>query len=302
MINDKFFIHDFRIKSALVLSAESWIIFFMGAITLLTDFGTRDYFVGAMKGAILSVNPRANIIDVTHEISPQDIRSAAFTLANYYKNFPRETIHVCVIDPGVGSERRAILVETGDYFFIAPDNGLLSFVFDEIEGMENAPPLSSGFSPRGFRVFELTDEKYFAENVSRTFHGRDVFAPVAAHLSNGVEPQAFGGEISDFARFETPKPRKISALETEAGIIHIDRFGNLITNLKNEDLPAKFSVEVNETRVEKHQKFYAEAEKGEIFSIWGSAGFLEIAAFQDSAERLLKAKAHQKILLRRADE
>lgn len=279
-------------------------------ITLLTDFGTKDYFVGAMKGAILSVNPRVSIIDVTHEIAPQDVASAAFTIANYYKNFPYGTIHVAVVDPGVGSARRAILVETESYFFIAPDNGLLSFVFDELDGgksaevesKKNAPLPTGGLPPHGFRVFELTNEKYFAAAVSRTFHGRDVFAPVAAHLSKGVEPEQFGAEIEDFVRFETPKPRKISAFETEAAIIHIDHFGNLITNLKAEDLPAKFVLEVNETRIRRHQKFYAEAEKGEIFSIFGSAGFLEIVAFQASAEQRLEARAHQKILLSATNE
>jgi S-adenosylmethionine hydrolase len=255
-------------------------------ITLLTDFGTKDYFAGAMKGAILSGNPQAKVIDVTHDVSPHDVRSAAFTLANYYKNFPPGTIHVCVVDPGVGSDRRAILVEAGDYFFVAPDNGLLSFVFDEVESGDNPP--------RRFRVFELTDKKYFAADVSRTFHGRDVFAPVAAHLSNGIEPEKFGGEIEDFVRFEIARPLQISQCETEAEIIHIDRFGNLITNLKAGDLPAKFALEVNGTRIEKQQEFYAEAGKGELFSILGSAGFLEIVAFQDSAERLLNAKAHQK--------
>lgn len=280
-------------------------------ITLLTDFGTKDYFAGAMKGAILSVNSRANIIDITHEIPPQNIRSAAFTLANYYKDFPPGTVHVCVVDPGVGSSRRAILLETKDYFFVAPDNGLLSFVFDEVgsptvkEGLNaNAdstktekPALTLGLLSHSFRVFELTDEKYLAASVSRTFHGRDVFAPVAAHLSNGIEPKNFGNEITDFVKFEISKPKEISPGETEAEIIYIDRFGNLITNLKNEHLPAKFVLRVNETRIERHQKFYAEAEKGEIFSIAGSAGFLEISAFQDSAERRLKAKAGQKILL-----
>lgn len=271
----------------------------MGVITLLTDFGTKDYFAGAMKGAILSVNPRANVIDITHEIAPQDVRAAAFTLANYYKSFPPATIHISVVDPGVGSTRRAILLETGDYFFLAPDNGLLSFVFSEVESGKDAPA-AQRLSPRGFRVYELTNERYFAAEVSRTFHGRDVFAPVAAHLSNGIEPESFGNEIGDFVRFENPQPRKISESETEAEIIHIDRFGNLVTNLRAEDLPAKFVLEVNETRIEKHQKFYAEAGKGEIFSIAGSAGFLEIVAFRDSAERLLEAGVQQKILLRAA--
>jgi S-adenosylmethionine hydrolase len=253
-------------------------------ITLLTDFGTRDYFVGAMKGAILSLSAQANIIDITHEIPPQDISSAAFTLAASYKNFPPKTIHLAVVDPGVGSARRAILLVTEDYFFLAPDNGLLSFIFDEVEDARAS-------------VFELTNEKYFAENVSRTFHGRDVFAPVAAHLFNGVAPQEFGAEIKDFARFEIARPKPVSPGETEAEIIHIDRFGNLVTNLKAVDLPAKFTLEINQTRIEKHQRFYAEAEKGEIFSIIGSEGFVEISAFQDSAERLLKARGGQKILL-----
>jgi S-adenosyl-L-methionine hydrolase (adenosine-forming) len=302
MFNDKCLSPRFRDKINFGFVCGIVDNFFMGVITLLTDFGTKDYFVGAMKGAILSVNPQANIIDITHEIPPQDIRSAAFTLANYYKNFPRGSVHVCVVDPGVGSARRAILLETKDYFFIAPDNGLLSFVFDEVERVGNASLLTRGLSPRSFRVFELTNEKYFAAEVSRTFHGRDVFAPVAAHLSKGIEPEEFGAEIDDFIKFETPKPRNLSARETEAEIIHVDYFGNLITNLKTEDLPAKFVLEVNETRVEKHQKFYAEAAKGEIFSILGSSGFLEIVAFQDSAARLLKAATHQKILLQAEEE
>ena len=241
-------------------------------IALLTDFGTKDYFVGAMKGAILSVNPNAKIVDITHEILPQDIRGASFTLRACYRNFPLETIFVAVVDPEVGSERRAILVETERCFFVAPDNGLLSFVFDESEK---------------FRVFELTNREFFAEKVSATFHGRDVFAPVAAHLSRGVSPNEFGAEITDFKRFEENK--------TQAEIIHIDRFGNLITNLKREDLPENFAIKIGEKHIEKLQNFYAEAENNEVFMITGSAGFLEIVAFQDSAQEILKAKIGQMI-------
>jgi S-adenosylmethionine hydrolase len=251
-------------------------------ITLLTDFGTRDYFVGAMKGAILSVNSDAQIIDVTHEIPPQDVRAGAFTLLNYYATFPPKTIHVCVVDPGVGSRRRAILAETGDYFFVAPDNGLLSFVFAK---------------EKDFRVFELTNENFFRHPVSQTFHGRDVFAPVAAHLSKGVSPSEFGREIKDFLRFEMPPPQRVSDTQTEAEIIHIDRFGNLITNLKSEDLPETFVLQVNGKRIAAHQKYYAETETGKIFSIMGSAGFLEIVAFRDSAKNLLNAKTGGKVFL-----
>ena len=261
-------------------------------IALLTDFGTRDYFVGAMKGAILSINPRAQIVDITHEIAPQDVRAAAFTLRACYRDFPEKTIFVAVVDPGVGSERRAILVETAGCFFAAPDNGLLSFIFDEAEN-------GSDSSAADYRVFELTEQKYFAENVSRTFHGRDIFAPAAAHLSNGIEHGRFGREIGDFVRFESSNPRRISANEIEGEIIRIDRFGNLVTSFESENLPAKFILKVNETVVERHQKYYAEADRnGQIFSIAGSAGFLEIAAFRDSAERLLRAEVGQKVLLR----
>lgn len=258
----------------------------MSIIALLTDFGTRDYFAGAMKGAILSIDPGAKIVDITHEIPPQHIRSAAFTLRACYKDFPEKTIFVAVVDPGVGSARKAILVESENYYFIAPDNGLLSFVVDD-----------SAVADARAAVFELTNKKYFAEKVSSTFHGRDIFAPVAAHLSKGVEPKEFGNEIENFIRFEIAAPRRISDEKIEAEIIHIDRFGNLITNLKHENLPENFSLEINEMRIGKHLNYYAEAEGGEIFSVTGSAGFLEISAFRDSAKNLLNAEIGRKVLL-----
>lgn len=252
-------------------------------IALLTDFGTQDYFVGAMKGAILTINPAAQIIDITHEIAPQSIKSASFTLLSCYKNFPEKSIFVAVVDPGVGSDRRAILVETDKYYFIAPDNGLLSFVFEETE-------IS--------RVFEFTNKKYFAEDVSQTFHGRDVFAPVAAHLSNGVAASSFGKEIKDFIRLEVARPRFVAADEMEAEIIHIDRFGNLITNLKRENLPKNFYLVIGNKKLDNLKNFYAEANTGEIFMIFGSAGFLEIVAFQMSAKSLLNAESGQKFKIK----
>ncbi len=257
-------------------------------IALLTDFGLKDYFVGAMKGAILSICEAVKIVDITHDVEPQNVRAASFTLRACYENFPPKTIFVAVVDPGVGSNRRAILVEAGDYFFIAPDNGLLSFIFNENE--------TSGAS-NSVRVFELTNEKFFARNVSRTFHGRDVFAPVAAHLANGIAPDEFGSEINDFVRFEESEPRNVSDKIVEAEIIHTDRFGNLITNLRKENLPEKFSLEIAERKIAKLQTFFAEAERGEIFMIFGSAGFLEIGAFQASAQNLLKVKTGAKIFV-----
>jgi S-adenosylmethionine hydrolase len=249
-------------------------------IALLTDFGTKDYFVGAMKGVILSINRNAQIIDITHEIPPQNIRTGSFNLRACYKEFPEKTIFVAVVDPGVGSERRAILVETPKYLFIAPDNGLLSFIFDK---------------SNGFRVFEITNEDVFRKPISNTFHGRDIFSPSAAHLSNGLTPNEFGNEIEDFIRFEETKPHKISDSRIEAEIIHADHFGNLITNIKKKDLPEKFVLKIGEKRIEKLQKCFSAAGKSEIFMIFGSAGFLEIVAFQDSAQKILNAKIGDKI-------
>jgi len=252
-------------------------------IALLTDFGTQDYFVGAMKGAILSINAEVKIVDITHEIPPQNLTAASFTLRACYENFPRKTIFVAVVDPGVGSNRKAILVETDAYYFVAPDNGLLSFVFDK---------------EREFGVFELTEEKFFAEKVSRTFHGRDVFAPIAAHLSNGVQPEEFGAKIKDFIRLKTIAPHKISEGLIEAEITHADHFGNLVTNLKHSDLPEKFTLEIGGKIISKLQTFFAEAKKSELFMISGSAGFLEIAAFQDSAQSILRVAVGEKVRLR----
>lgn len=251
-------------------------------VVLLTDFGTQDYFVGSMKGVILSINERANIVDITHDIPPQDIQNAGFTLRVCYRDFPQNTIFVAVVDPEVGSSRKAILVETGNYYFIAPDNGLLSFIFNAV---------------KDFRVYQLEKEEFFKHPISRTFHGRDIFAPVAAHLSNGVEPSEFGNETQVFVCFEENKPREVSDKKIEAEIIHIDRFGNLVTNLRQSDLPEIFTLDINGKKISKMQKFFAEAEKAELFMIVGSAGFLEVVAFQDSAANLLKVKRGQKVIL-----
>ncbi len=251
-------------------------------IALLTDFGTKDYFVGAMKGAILSVNPKALIVDITHEIESQNIAAASFTLRACYENFPVKTIFATVVDPGVGSNRKAILVETDDYYFIAPDNGLLSFLFGKAKKRD---------------VFELTNEEFFARSVSATFHGRDVFAPAAAHLSKGISPDSFGARTKNYVRVREAVPRRISADEIEAEIIHADRFGNLITNLTGADMPENFTLRLNETTINKRRKFFAEVETSEPFMILGSAGFLEIVAFRDSAKRLLNAEIGQKIIV-----
>ena len=261
-------------------------------ITLLTDFGTSDYFVGAMKGAILSVNPEARIFDITHEIPPQDINAAAFILLNSYKTFPPETIHVAVVDPGVGSRRRPLLVRAGGHYFIGPDNGLFSYIL-------------YSYDP-GADVFHLSREEYFRQPVSATFHGRDIFAPVAGALSKGRRPEELGTEVhDDYIRLDFDfYPMTNDEGLLEASIIHIDHFGNCITNLSLRDFAEEMSERwekllINGHEIKSFRSFYTQGEDGakELFAIWGSAGFLEIVAFKDSAARRLQAQRGQKLVV-----
>src|SRR5258708_7772082 len=173
----------------------------MPIITLLTDFGSQDYFVSAMKGVILSINPQARIVDITHEIPPQDIRAASFNLLAVYKNFPAGTIHVAVVDPAVGSARRAVIVQCAGQFFVGPDNGVFNWIYEREEGA---------------LALHLTNEKFFSHPVSHTFHGRDVFAPAAAALSNGVALKEFGPTIDDLIQIESLEPRRIDGGGLEA--------------------------------------------------------------------------------------
>jgi S-adenosylmethionine hydrolase len=253
----------------------------MAVIALLTDFGTRDYYVGAMKGVILSIAPSAVIIDITHDVPPQDIREAAYTLRSCYSDFPAGTVFVAVVDPGVGSGRRGLAVESEGYYFVGPDNGLLSFVLDDA------------------RVFELKNEWYFRRPVSNTFHGRDVFAPVAARLSVGVQVEEFGPPVSDPVRLVEGKPQ-VSEQGIDGEVLHIDCFGNIVTNIKAADLLAVYTIEINGKLIENHRKFFAEAESSEVFSIMGSAGFLEISIRDGSAAEMLGVRRGQKVSVARA--
>lgn len=251
-------------------------------VTLLTDFGTTDYFVAAVKGVILTINPAATIVDITHEIPPQDIAAGAFTLLTCYRDFPAGTIHVGVVDPGVGSTRRAIVVNAGSQFFVGPDNGLFSYVLD---------------TERSHKTFQVTEEKYFRQSASSTFHGRDVFAPVAAALSHGVKANKFGPRIKDEVRLRSLSPVKRNA-KLEGRIIHIDRFGNCVTNFTRADLPDEKRLLVKRTVVETFRQFYAEKDgsKNKLFAIWGSAGFLELSVNGGSAAQLLKVKRGDPII------
>ena len=261
-------------------------------ITLLTDFGTADYFVGAMKGVILSVNREEKIIDITHEIPPHDIRAGAFTLLAVYETFPPQTVHVAVVDPGVGSSRRPILVTSCNYLFVGPDNGLFSYVCER---------------EKEVRVFHLTNDKYFRAAVSRTFHGRDIFAPAAAAVASGVAPTMLGEQITDYVLLPPIRPVRGRDGTLAASIIHIDRFGNCITNITRPDLADKAFARtsrlvVNGNEIRSFRQYFAEGAdpSEELFAIWGSAGFLEIAAHCRSAAQMLNADRGDSVLVKSA--
>lgn len=250
-------------------------------IALLTDFGTRDYFVGAMKGMILSIDPKAIIVDISHEIEPQNIQSAAFVLGACYHNFPTGTVFVCVVDPGVGSNRKAIAVEAGEYFFVGPDNGLFSFVYKDRT-----------------RAFTLENERFYRHPVSPTFHGRDIFAPVAAHLSLGVPVAEFGPPADDPVKLSNIPVKQITNDEFEGRVIHIDHFGNLVTNITAKQASRAFKLEMGGRLIVNRREFFAGAAAGEPFAILGSAGFIEIAVDRESAADKLNAKVGTRVVMR----
>src|SRR4051812_48094260 len=255
-------------------------------ITLLTDFGTQDYFVGAMKGVILSRNWNAQIIDITHEVPPQDIETAAFNLLSTYRDFPPGTIHVAVVDPGVGSDRRALAIDCGERMFVGPDNGLFSWICQR-EGK--------------WRAFHVTETRFFRQPVSNGFHGRDIFAPVAAALSLGQEPHELGPSIDDIVQLEPLDPKIIDDQTIAGRIIHIDRFGNCVTNLTNRILAARgqaaaWKLSLNGHEINSFHAFFAAAAGHEIFCTTGSAGFLEISVRNGSAAKLLNVQRGQGLI------
>lgn len=259
----------------------------MRFISLLTDFGGRDPYVGVMKGVIYGINPGARIIDLGHEVPPQDIMGAAVVLQVSYKYFPRGTIHVVVVDPGVGSGRKVVCLKTPDYLFLAPDNGVLTFIRpgERIEEM-----------------VEVSNRRYFLEEVSQTFQGRDIFAPVVAHLSKGVKPSELGPEISRIEELEIPKVH-FSGKELEGEIIYIDRFGNLITNISCLDLKKlkerfpnkRLRIRVGSRGIPKINSSYAESPPGELLAIIGSSHLLEISLNRGNAQKALGLERGEKV-------
>jgi len=251
-------------------------------ITLLSDFGLKDPYVAEMKAVILSIYPQARIVDITHEIEKFNIRMGAFVLASATPYFPTGTIHVAVVDPGVGTKRRPIIVETKRSYYVGPDNGLLMLATQK-EGISH--------------VYHVNNPQYVLPRVSRTFHGRDIFAPVAAYLARGSRPSEFGPEIFDYALPEFAKPN-VREGELFGEVLHIDDFGNIVSNISWEDLEKIGICEGCSLRVKLNDKAltlklcsaYGEVPAKTPLAIIGSSDFLEVSINQGNASRMFKAK------------
>jgi len=248
-------------------------------ITLTTDYGTNDHLVGTLKGVILKINPDVNIVDITHNVTPYDLLDGALAIGSSYSYFPPRTIHVVVVDPGVGTDRRPLLVTAETQYFVAPDNGVLSLVYEREESI---------------LVRHANVEHYYLQPVSKTFHGRDVFAPVAAWLSKGSQAAAMGDEINDYKKFSMPRPKSADGV-VKGVILRVDSFGNLITNFRSEDLPEKtlesgsLKLQVGAQTVTRLVDTFAKGSPGEAFAYLGSNGFLEIGVNRGNASKTLNA-------------
>lgn len=246
-------------------------------LTLTTDFGLNDHFVGVMKGVILGINPQVQLVDISHGVQSHDVLDGALAIAQAYHYFPAGTVHLVVVDPGVGSARRPILAVSGKHSFIAPDNGVLSLVYEREERVT---------------VYHIEASHYYLQPVSNTFHGRDIFAPIAAWVSKGVEGAKVGTEITDFVRFAVPKPKRDGAT-VKGVVLKVDRFGNLVTNVTPEFVPElfaqqppAFTLTVGKATAKAMRSNYAQAAAGEIFAIVGSMGYVEISANRAPASQL----------------
>lgn len=255
-------------------------------ITLTTDFGLSDHYVGAMKGVIYNINPAATIVDISHNVQSFDLLDGALTIAQAYSYFPKDTIHVVVVDPGVGTSRKPILVNTADCHFIAPDNGVLSLVYAREERVS---------------VRQITASHYFLQPVSQTFHGRDIFAPVAAWMSKGVESSKFGDLMNEYVQFTPPRAKPGEANQVKGVVLKVDKFGSLITNITPGDVPmmfgSEFTIKVGNASVRKLVSNYSEGGKGEVVAIIGSGGFLEISVNKGSAAHVAGATKGSEVLV-----
>jgi S-adenosylmethionine hydrolase len=246
-------------------------------ITLTTDYGTSDHLVGTMKGVILKINPDVTIVDITHSVTAYDLLDGALAIGSAYSYFPPKTVHVVVVDPGVGTERRPLLVSAQNQYFIAPDNGVLSVIFEQEDNVV---------------VRHANVEHYYLNPVSKTFHGRDVFAPVAAWLTKGWQTPSMGDEITDFKKFAMPKPKAADG-GLKGVVLRVDAFGNLITNFRAEHIPGNahenghFQLKVGTHAVKKLVDTFARGAAGEAIAYIGSSGYIEIGVNKGSAARTL---------------
>jgi S-adenosyl-L-methionine hydrolase (adenosine-forming) len=244
-------------------------------LTLTTDFGLSDHYVGSMKGVILGICPHAQIVDISHQVSTYAIAEGAFVIAQAYGSFPRGTVHVVVVDPGVGSDRRPILMEAAGQFFVAPDNGVLAMIFAHVK----------------HKVQVITNDRFFRHPVSQTFHGRDIFAPVAAHIAAGVSPSKIGKVITDYVRPSFERPRQGSPRTWTGEILAIDHFGNVVTNFHSDDFPTIEELAIGRSKARRLVRSYAEARAGELVAIVGSSDYLEVSLKQASAAEKIGCRA-----------
>ena len=269
-------------------------------ITLTTDFGLTGTYVAAMKAVILGINPEAKIVDVCHTISPQNVHQAALAIDSVIEYFPPKAVHVVVVDPGVGTRRKAIILRTPKADFVAPDNGVLSYMLGRCADLDqdSTEPFEIDV-PSQLEAVHLTKPEFWLPQVSSTFHGRDIFAPVAARLSLGIDPLRMGERISKLTALPVPKPQKGPNGEMAGEVIDVDSFGNLITNLKTEDLPEiidAITIEVAGQKIHGLVSTYGEGQG--LIALVGSSGRLEIAVRNGNAAAVLKAQAGDRVALR----
>jgi S-adenosylmethionine hydrolase len=255
-------------------------------ITLTTDFGANDPFVGIMKGVILGINPNANIVDLTHAVPAQDIRRAAFVVRYSTRYFPAGTIHLAIVDPGVGSRRRPLLIQGKDSFYLGPDNGIFSLA------LKGAAPA---------KIIELTEEKYYLKPTSSTFHGRDIFAPVAAYLSLGVPPESFGRRVEGFEQLAWPEPVKQKG-RIEGEVVYVDNFGNLITNIETHDLDGISAgapaLSLGPITIRGLTESYASGADREFIALFNSWNLLEISRYRGNAQAASGIQVGDKVSIR----
>jgi S-adenosylmethionine hydrolase len=247
-------------------------------ITLTTDYGTNDHLVGTLKGVILKINPDVTIVDITHNVTPFDLLDGALTIGAAYSYFPSKTIHVVVVDPGVGTERRPLLVSAANQYFVAPDNGVLSVIYER--------------EKESLVVRHANVEHYYLQPVSKTFHGRDIFAPVASWLTKGWQTPSMGDEITDYKKFAIPRPKEADGA-LKGVVLRADAFGNLITNFRSEDLPESalasggIKFQVGNQSVTRLVETFAQGNNGEAIAYLGSSGYIEIGINKGNASRTL---------------